>query len=242
MSEGTGLVRKSLTGTVAALALAGAAVAVDFAPAGQAFGSPARATTPPSISSIDSSASELDLPKVEDPADRGWTGAPSAALIEASRIVADAADRHSEVFAGSEFARDYSALAIFTADPTAPAVAELKAALKGQPGAEEVVFKQVDYSMDELMAATDSIAMNEIAGATWVGPDVTTNSLTLGRDDSKGAGPAIGSTLRLSDPQVCSKKHPYGRSDGALTPDSDLQDMPVRVVRDQTVWTALEDR
>ncbi|WP_348786828.1 hypothetical protein [Leifsonia sp. NPDC080035] len=143
-----------------------------------------------------SAASPTAVPTA--PAERAWVGTPSATLEAAERVVSAATLGHDDVFAGTAYAHDYSVLTVYATDLDAPAVAGLTAALRGRPAASQVRFEKVRHSQADLLAAVASIHLDAIAGFRSVGPDAVTNRLTLGRDDTAGEGPAVGTTVPLS--------------------------------------------
>lgn len=184
---------------------------------------------------------EPDVPRVDDPNESFWdlSRTPSWELRALDLIVGETAERHSHVFAGAAYVRDYTALVVYASDLEAPEVAELKATIGGKPAAEQILFQKVDYSMDELLAAATAIDLASIPGAKSAGPDVTTNEVSLGRDDSMGDGPTVGSVVRLSAlPQQAGQ---HGIRGGMLghPVDRDLFDVRVHVVREIGEITAL---
>lgn len=227
--------RKAVTAFIVGLALVGGAVAVGTAAEPRASAAPAGPSASPTVS-----PGEPDLPKADE--ERGWVGSPSDDLVAVSSVVSETIGDHEDVFAGSEFARDYSSLTVFTTDLEASEVDALKAAIRHLPAAQQVRFAQVHYSMEELMAAADSIDVDSIAGAQLAGPDVSTNGVRLGRDDTIGAGPEVGSRLRLSDPRLHAKKRGPGESRRLRSSDPDLSEVPVHVFRDRGGATTMEDR
>lgn len=229
--------RKALTATVAALALAGAAVAVGVAPEP---GGSRSANADPAAGNQQSAGAESDLPQAGD--DRSWVGQPSSELRALEDALASAAGQHEDVFAGVEYARDYSTITVFATDLAAPEVMQLRSAISSRPGADKVLFKQATYSMEDLVAAADAIDLAAIPGASSAGPDVATNSVVVGRDDSKGTGPAVGATLRLSDPRLHASKETRQRSERSRRAHPTLSDVTVRVHRERGKATASEDR
>ncbi|WP_314146562.1 hypothetical protein [uncultured Leifsonia sp.] len=143
-------------------------------------------------------------------AEPAWVGSPSPSLQAAERVVGAATLGHDDVFAGTAYAHDYSTLTVYATDLHSPAVTALTAALRGQPAAGQVRLQEVEHSMAELNAAAATIDVHAIAGWSSVGPDVEGNRLRLGRDDTAGAGPAVGTTIPLSQ---LTAAHAAGASD-----------------------------
>ena len=163
-------------------------------------------------------------------AERTWVGSPSASLQAAERVVGAATLGHDDVFAGTAYAHDYSTLTVYATDLRSPAVTALTAALRGQPAAGQVRLQEVEHSMAELNAAAATIDLQAIAGWSSVGPDVEGNRLRLGRDDAAGAGPAVGTTIPLSQ---LTGAHATGASDilvGVVRETGDVSAAPAPAV------------
>ena len=143
-------------------------------------------------------------------AEPAWVGSPSPSPQAAERVVGAATLGHDDVFAGTAYAHDYSTLTVYATDLHSPAVTALTAALRGQPAAAQVRLQKVEHSMAELNAGAAKIDVHAIAGWSSVGPDVEGNRLRLGRDDMAGAGPAVGTTIPLSQ---LTGAHAAGASD-----------------------------